>query len=69
MCSCSTFYFESRQAINLKSFSCERQGNTTTSPLDFKQLPIPIGAIGDAMGKFFLVCFSAKGDVIKCAVL
>jgi hypothetical protein len=21
------------------------------------------------MGKFFLVCFSAKGDVIKCAVL
>ncbi len=37
-------------------------------PFDFKQMPIPIVVIGDAMGKIFWVHFNAKGDAIKCAV-
>jgi hypothetical protein len=38
-------------------------------PFDFNQMPIPTVAIGDAMGKIFLVCFNAKGDAIKCVIL
>jgi hypothetical protein len=38
-------------------------------PLDFKQMHIPIVAIGDAMGKIFWVYFNVKGDAIKCAIL
>ncbi len=32
-------------------------------------MPIFIIPIGDAMGKIFWVCFNAKCDVIKCAIL
>jgi hypothetical protein len=38
-------------------------------PLSFKKMPIPIVVIGDVVGKSFWVCFNAKGDIIKCAVL
>jgi hypothetical protein len=38
-------------------------------PLGFKQMLILTIAIGNAMGKIFLVCFNAKGDAIKCAIL
>ncbi len=38
-------------------------------PLGFKEMHIFIVAIGDAIGKIFWVCFNAKGDAIKCAVL
>jgi len=38
-------------------------------PLSFKQMPIIIVAIGNAMGKIFWVSFNAKGDAIKCVVL
>jgi hypothetical protein len=70
MWSCSTFYFKSKQAINLRSFSYGRQGTTTTTTtIGFKQMPIPIVAIGDVMGKICWVCFNAKGDTIKCVVL
>jgi hypothetical protein len=39
------------------------------TPFSFKQMPIISVAIRDAMGKMFWVCFNAKHDVIKCAVL
>jgi hypothetical protein len=38
-------------------------------PFGFKQMSIPIIAIGDAMGKMFWVNFNAKDDAIKCVVL
>jgi hypothetical protein len=38
-------------------------------PFGFKQMPIFTVAIGDVMGKIFWVCFNAKNDTIKCAVL
>jgi len=38
-------------------------------PFGFKQMPIPIVIIGDAMGKSFWVCFNVKSDAIKCVVL
>jgi hypothetical protein len=47
----------------------ENKATPPTSPLDFKQMFIPIVAIGDAMDKIFWVYFSAKGDAIKCAIL
>jgi hypothetical protein len=38
-------------------------------PFGFKQMLIRTVAIGIAMGQKFWVCFNAKGDVIKCAIL
>jgi len=38
-------------------------------PFGFKQMFIPIVAIGDAMGKVFWVYFNIKGDAITCVVL
>ncbi len=69
MWSCSTFYFESRQIISLRSSPVEDKAPPPPPPFDFNQMPIPTVAIGDAMGKIFLVCFNAKGDAIKCVIL
>ncbi len=68
MWSCSTFYFESKQAISLKGFSYGKQG-TTPPPFGFKQMLIRTITIGDAMSKIFWVYFNAKSAAIKCEVL
>jgi hypothetical protein len=45
------------------------EDKTPPPPFGFKQMPILTIAIGDVMGKIFLVCFNVKGDTIKCAIL
>ncbi len=45
------------------------EDKTPPPPFGFKQMPILTIAIGDVMGKIFLVCFNVKGDTIKCVVL
>jgi hypothetical protein len=69
MWSCSTFYFESRQAIGLRSSSCRKQGNISTTTTQFQANPYSYSCHWRCNGQIFLGLFQCKSDVIKCAIL